>query len=167
MKEPRQCIRCGRWFYDLIFYREGHYGCRWHDCDRINHVTRTAGWRTQPKSWWETILGVMKMKKTNLIVAVAMLLCSISTVALAQNSGIPKGAQVDRPDAPEESMHGAMAPPIGAHVLPDTPSARATPSTMPGGLYRLGNGYLNCPDTLPVMNGRPNLRSCTYVKDVH
>jgi hypothetical protein len=26
---------------------------------------------------------------------------------------------------------------IGAHVLPDTPSALATPSTMTGGLYRL------------------------------
>jgi hypothetical protein len=72
MKEPRQCIRCRRWFYDSRFYSEGRYGCRWHDCDRIDHVTRMADWRTQPKSWGETILGVMKMKKTNLIVAVAL-----------------------------------------------------------------------------------------------
>jgi hypothetical protein len=38
---------------------------------------------------------------------------------------------------------------------------------MPGGLYRIGNGYLSCPDTLPITNGQPNLRSCTYVKEVH
>jgi hypothetical protein len=29
MKEPRQCIKCHRWFYDSIFYPEGYYGCRW------------------------------------------------------------------------------------------------------------------------------------------
>jgi hypothetical protein len=55
MKEPRQCIKCHRWFYDSIFYLEGYYGCRWHDCDRINHVTRTEGWRTQSKSFWNRL----------------------------------------------------------------------------------------------------------------
>lgn len=40
-KEPRECIKCGRWFRDSIFYPEGRYGTRWHNCDRINHVTRT------------------------------------------------------------------------------------------------------------------------------
>jgi hypothetical protein len=40
-KEPRECIKCGRWFYDSMFYPEGHYGCRWHNCDRISHVART------------------------------------------------------------------------------------------------------------------------------
>ena len=39
--------------YDSLFYPEGYYGCRWHDCDRINHVTRIEGWRMQPKSLWE------------------------------------------------------------------------------------------------------------------
>jgi hypothetical protein len=53
MKEPRKCIKCQRWFHDSIFHPEGHYSCRWHDCYRINHVTRTAAWHTQPKSWWE------------------------------------------------------------------------------------------------------------------
>jgi hypothetical protein len=41
-KEPRQCVKCGRWFYDSIRYPEGHYGCRWHECDRVNHVERRA-----------------------------------------------------------------------------------------------------------------------------
>jgi hypothetical protein len=41
-KEARQCIKCGRWFYDSIFYPEGRYDCRWHDCDRIDHVSRRA-----------------------------------------------------------------------------------------------------------------------------
>jgi hypothetical protein len=89
------------------------------------------------------------MKKSLIIPVVAPLL-SISTAALAQNSG-----------------GQAIPAPIGAHEVPNTPSAMASPSTMPGGLYRLGNGYLSCPDTLPVTNGQPNLRSCTYVKDVH
>jgi hypothetical protein len=57
MKEPRQCIKCGCWFYDSIFYPEGLYGCRWHDCDRINHISRTAGWLTQRKSWRERFKG--------------------------------------------------------------------------------------------------------------
>jgi excisionase family DNA binding protein len=35
-KEPRQCVKCGRWFYDSINYPEGRYGCRWHECDRFN-----------------------------------------------------------------------------------------------------------------------------------
>jgi hypothetical protein len=26
MKEPRQCIKCGCWFYDSIFYPEGRAG---------------------------------------------------------------------------------------------------------------------------------------------
>jgi len=51
--QPRQCIKCRRWFYDAIFYREGRYGCRRHGCDEIDHVTRLADWRTQPKSWWQ------------------------------------------------------------------------------------------------------------------
>jgi hypothetical protein len=42
--------------------------------------------------------------------------------------------------------------PIGAHVLVNTPTSMATPQTMPGGLYRLVNGYLNCPDAVPMTN---------------
>jgi hypothetical protein len=97
------------------------------------------------------------------------LLCSISVAAMAQNSpsSIPKGAQVDRPDAPEESGHGVMAPPIGAHEVPNTPSAMATPANIPGGLYHIGNGYLSCPDVLPLTDGRPNLSGCTYRKEMH
>ena len=57
--------------------------------------------------------------------------------------------------------------PIGAHEVPNTPAAMASPSTMPGGLYRLGKRFLICPDTLYLMSGQPNLRVCTYVKDVH
>ena len=48
MKEPRQCIKCHRWFYNSIFYLEGYYGTRWHDCDRINHVTRRASAYEEP-----------------------------------------------------------------------------------------------------------------------
>jgi hypothetical protein len=48
------------------------------------------------------------------------------------------------------------------------PAAVPSPDTMPGGgLYRLGNGYLSCPDNLQLMDGHPNLRSCVYVKDLH
>jgi ATP-dependent exoDNAse (exonuclease V) alpha subunit len=36
----------------------------------------------------------------------------------------------------------------------------------PGGLYRLGNGYLSCPESVPMTAGQPNLRSCTYIKEV-
>jgi hypothetical protein len=39
------------WFYDSVFYPEGHYGCRWHECDEIDHVTRLAGHRSRPKTW--------------------------------------------------------------------------------------------------------------------
>ena len=47
--QPRQCIKCRRWFYDSIFYPEGKYGCRWHGCDQINHVTRRAAvYRDKP-----------------------------------------------------------------------------------------------------------------------
>jgi hypothetical protein len=88
------------------------------------------------------------MKKT-IIIPAAVLLCSMSAVALAQSGG------------------QAVPAPIGASVRPDVPAAMATPSTMPGGLYRLANGYLSCPDSLPITNGQPNLRSCTYVKDLH
>ena len=56
MKKPRQCIKCQRWFYDSLLYQEGRYGCRWHDCDRINHITRTEAWCTQPKSFWERFM---------------------------------------------------------------------------------------------------------------
>ena len=38
---------------------------------------------------------------------------------------------------------------------------------MTGGLYRLANGYISCPEVIPMINGQPNLRACTYVKDVH
>jgi hypothetical protein len=55
MNQPRQCIKCRGWFYDSIFYREGRYGCRWHDCDRIDQITRMAGWRMKPKGWWERL----------------------------------------------------------------------------------------------------------------
>jgi hypothetical protein len=63
MKEPRQCIKCGCWFYDSMFNPEGRYGCRCHDCDRINHITRTAKWATRPKPWRERFkewLGVRR-----------------------------------------------------------------------------------------------------------
>jgi hypothetical protein len=88
--------------------------------------------------------------KKSLIIPVVAMLCSISMVALAQSSGSQ-----------------AVPSPIGAHEVANTPSAMETPATIPGGLYRLANGFLSCPDTLPVTNGKPNLRSCTYVKDVH
>jgi hypothetical protein len=55
--------------------------------------------------------------------------------------------------------------PIGAHVISaSTPAAMPSPDTIPGGLYRLGNGYLTCPGSAPLTNGQPNLRSCVYVK---
>ena len=31
---------------------------------------------------------------------------------------------------------------------------------MPGNLYRIGYGHLNCTDALPITNGQPNLRPC-------
>jgi hypothetical protein len=77
--------------------------------------------------------------------------CFSSSVTLAQSSG---GQAVPAPSAL-------------INVLPNTPSAMASPTTIPGGLYRLANGYLSCPDTLYLMSGQPNLRNCTYVKDVH
>jgi hypothetical protein len=89
------------------------------------------------------------MKKI-IIIPVMALLCSISGTALAQSNG-----------------GQAVPAPLDAHVRPNMPSSVASPSTMPGGLYRLGNGYLNCPGTVTVTNGQPNLRSCTYIKDVH
>ena len=78
------------------------------------------------------------------------LLCSISTVAMAQSSG-----------------GQAIPTPIGAHEVPNTPSAMASPANIPGGLYHVGNGYLSCPDVLPLSDGRPNLSGCTYRKDMH
>jgi hypothetical protein len=57
MKEPRQCIKCGRWFYDSVFYPEGRHGCRWHDCDRVNHVTRTEEFRPRRTTLLEAIFG--------------------------------------------------------------------------------------------------------------
>ena len=41
------------------------------------------------------------------------------------------------------------------------------PNSLPGGLYRVANGFLNRPTVLPLINGQPNLRSCTYIKDLH
>ena len=81
----------------------------------------------------------------------------IPMIALALMLGSIALAQTDQP----------IPSPIGAHVLSITPSAMASPATMPGGLYRLGNGYLSCPETIPMINGQPNLRACNYVKDVH
>ena len=108
------------------------------------------------------------MKKLITIQMIALAL-TLGSIALAQNfnSEIPKGAQVDRPDAPEESGHGVIPPPIGAHMLSNTPSAMASPAIMPGGLYRLGNGYLSCPERVPMINGQPNLSACNFVKEMH
>jgi hypothetical protein len=58
--EPRQCIKCGYWFRDSIFYPEGHYGCRWHNCDRINHVTRTEELRPRRTTLLGAIFGGTK-----------------------------------------------------------------------------------------------------------
>jgi hypothetical protein len=30
----------GAGFNDFIRHPEGRYGCRWHECDRVNHVNR-------------------------------------------------------------------------------------------------------------------------------
>jgi hypothetical protein len=54
-KAPRQSIKCRRWFYDSIFHPEGKYGCRWHDCDRINHVTRIDDLRSRPRTLREAL----------------------------------------------------------------------------------------------------------------
>jgi hypothetical protein len=107
--------------------------------------------------------------KLKIVTVQVVLLLSISVAAMAQNSnpGIPKGAQVDRPDSPEESGHGTIPPAISAHVLSNTPAAMASPANIPGGLYHVGNGYLSCPDVLPLTDGRPNLSGCTYRKDTH
>jgi hypothetical protein len=67
------------------------------------------------------------MKKSLIIPVVAPLL-SISTAALAQNSG-----------------GQAIPAPIGAHEVANTPSAMASPPTIPGGLYRLSNGLCCSP----------------------
>ena len=88
------------------------------------------------------------MRKT-IIIPAAVMLCSISAAALAQSSG-----------------GQAVPAPIGAHELPHRQPWHPR-HQCPGGLYRIDNGYLSCPDTLPITNGQPNLRSCTYVKDVH
>jgi hypothetical protein len=89
------------------------------------------------------------MRKMN-IVSMTIMALTLGSIAMGQNFNpeIPKGVQVDRPDAPEESEHGMIPPPIGAHMLSNTPSAMASPATMPGGLYRLGNGYLSCPEVI-------------------
>ena len=83
-----------------------------------------------------------------IIVPMTIMTLTLGSIALAQT---------DQP----------IPPPIGAHVLSTTPSAMATPATMPGGLYRLGNGYLSCPETIPMINGRPNLSACMFVKEMH
>jgi hypothetical protein len=72
-------------------------------------------------------------------------------MAMAQNSG-PSSPRP--PMARSDAANGRM------------PEARATPGSMPGGLYRLGNGYLSCPESVPMTDGQPNLRSCIYVKEV-
>jgi hypothetical protein len=107
------------------------------------------------------------MKK--LIVIIPTMLFVFSGAARAQtgNPEIPHGAQIDRPDSPEESGRGTIPPAISAHVLSNTPAAMATPANIPGGLYRVGNGYLSCPDVLPLTDGRPNLSGCTYRKEMH
>jgi hypothetical protein len=123
-----------------------------------SHSPRTANWMRHIFRRHNSKSGNDAMKKTSFIPAIT-LLCSISGAAWAQNSnpGIPKGAQVDCPDAPSESLHGVMPVP-----LPES-----SPATIPGGLYRLANGFMSCPDTLYLMSGQPNLRTCTYVKDLH
>jgi hypothetical protein len=45
-EQPRQCRRCGRWFYDSPLYREGSYGCRYHGCDETDYRTRFADGQT-------------------------------------------------------------------------------------------------------------------------
>jgi hypothetical protein len=92
------------------------------------------------------------MKKTILILAVSLLL-EISGMAMAQNSG---------PSIPRVPMAGSdPANDITRTML----EVRSTPASMPGGLYRLGNGYLSCPESVPMTAGQPNLRSCTYIKE--
>ena len=70
-----------------------------------------------------------------IIVPMTIMALTLGSIALAQNLNpeIPKGAQIDRPDAPEESVHGVIPPPIGVHMLSNTPAAMASTSTMPGG----------------------------------
>jgi hypothetical protein len=55
------------------------------------------------------------------------------------------GSQVDRPDAPDE------CPQVMPHAW-----------RSPSMIYRVGNGFLNWPEAVPMTNGQPNLRSCTY-----
>jgi hypothetical protein len=74
--------------------------------------------------------------------------------------------------AQAQSGGQVMPTPIGSSDAPKVvtrvvPAAEPSPDTMPGGLYRLGNGYLSCPDPVPMSNGQPNLRACSYVKDLH
>ena len=76
------------------------------------------------------------------------------------HSGSSKGAQVDRPDTPEESMHDVILPPIDSCVADHT-SGNGITGNHAGGLYRLGNGYLSCPEVIPMTNGQPNLSGCT------
>jgi hypothetical protein len=88
------------------------------------------------------------MRKT-IIIPAAALLGSISVTALAQSSG-----------------GQAVPAPIGTHELQHAVS-HGDAISQPGGLYRLANGYLSCPDTLPITNWQPNLlRSCTYIKEL-
>jgi hypothetical protein len=99
----------------------------------------------------KAILTEMKTKVT----IISLVLSLLGGVAMAQNSNpqIPRGAQVDSADSSSEGI-GPM------------PDAQPPPATIPGGLYRLENGYLSCPDTLPMNNGQPNLRACKYIKEV-
>jgi hypothetical protein len=75
-----------------------------------------------------------KQMKSKIAIVQVVLGLSISVAALAQNSGSQ-----------------AVPSPIGAHEVANTPSAMETPATLPGGLYRLANGFLSCPDTLYLM----------------
>jgi hypothetical protein len=61
-KEPRQCLKCHRRFYNSIFYPEGRYGCRWHNCDRINHVTRRASIYEERPALIERVLNWLANK---------------------------------------------------------------------------------------------------------
>jgi hypothetical protein len=91
------------------------------------------------------------MKKTILIPVMSLLL-GIGSMAMAQNSG---------PSIPRPPMGGSDPSNVTTRLMP---GVRSTPASIPGGLYRLANGYLSCPETLPLTDGQPNLRSCTYIK---
>jgi hypothetical protein len=88
------------------------------------------------------------------LIPVVSLLLAISSIVMAQNSG---------PSIRRPAMAGSDPSNVTTRPMP---GVRSTPASIPGGLYRLANGYLSCPETLLLTDGQPNLRSCTYIKEV-